>query len=369
MTEFHFLSKLRDSELLEATRARVSEEKKATIAVLYHLREVERRRLHLVRGFQSLYDFATRDLGYSPAAAQRRIDAMRLLREIPELADKIESGRIGLDSAARAQSFFKQENRVDRAFSAAAKREVLSQLEGKSSRECERHLASLSSQPEVFLRPDSVRSVSAQAVEIRFVASFELTQKLDRVRELLSHQAPSMSLAELLERMAEMTIGVLEVKRTGDSKGKLATKEPKQVEMQVPGTPVQDCRATPAPEIETDVQLKPQSEDPAARSARIVASAPSRPKAISRHIPNKVRRAVFARDSHQCSYRDPESGRKCGSRFRLELDHLLPFGRGGENTAENLTVRCQPHNQLMAIRAFGERKILGSIRQAKSLQK
>jgi 5-methylcytosine-specific restriction endonuclease McrA len=347
MNEFQFLSKLKDPELLEATRTRVAEEKKATLVVLYHLREVERRRLHLARGFQSLYDFATRELGYSPAAAQRRIDAMRLLRELPELADKIQSGRIGLDSAARAQSYFKQESKMDRNFSLEQKREVLAQLEGKSSRECERHLASISSQPEVFLRPDSIRPVSAQAVEIRFVSDAHLVEKLDRVRELLSHQSPSMNLAELLEKMAELAIGVLEARKSGASK---ALASPLEQRMRMQGPPSPEC--TPAPEMKNVSQSTPQGRDQASTGVRS--------KSVSRYIPQKVQRAVNERDSRQCSYQDLVSGRKCGSRFRLELDHLIPFGRGGENTVENLALRCKSHNQLSAIRAYGERKILGS---------
>jgi hypothetical protein len=370
MNEFQFLLKLKDADLLEATRTRVAEEKNATLAVLYHLREVERRRLHLARGFQSLYDFATRELGYSPAAAQRRIDAMRLLREFPELVEKIQSGRIGLDSAARAQSFFKQESKVDRLFTVQEKREVLAQLEGKSSRECERHLASLSSRPEAFLRPDSVRPVSAQAVELRFVAGSELMDKLDRIREQLSHQKPAMGLAELLEAMAGITLEVLSSKgkgsgksgRVGKGSGELSGKD------SVPQTEF------PAPEVEAVRPLKTQGSDqspepsPKQLPDQSAVETGSRQKR-SRYIPAKVQRAVYERDSRRCSYHDPLTGRVCGSRFQLELDHLRPFGRGGENSVENLALRCRPHNQFAAIRAYGELKISRSIRVARSYSK
>ena len=45
----------------------------------------------------------------------------------------------------------------------------------------------------------------------------------------------------------------------------------------------------------------------------------------SRYIPAPVRREVWRRDGGCCSYVDPHSGRRCGSRFLLELDHVVPF--------------------------------------------
>ena len=49
----------------------------------------------------------------------------------------------------------------------------------------------------------------------------------------------------------------------------------------------------------------------------------------SRYIPAAVRREVWRRDGGCCSYVDPHSGRRCGSRFLLELDHIVPFALGG----------------------------------------
>ena len=48
-----------------------------------------------------------------------------------------------------------------------------------------------------------------------------------------------------------------------------------------------------------------------------------------------------------------ESGRRCRERAGLEFDHIEPVARGGEATAENLRLRCAPHNQYEAERAFG----------------
>ena len=65
----------------------------------------------------------------------------------------------------------------------------------------------------------------------------------------------------------------------------------------------------------------------------------------SRYIPAPVRREVWRRDRGCCSYVDPRSGRRCGSRFLLELDHIVPFALGGSAEPGNLRVHCAAHHR------------------------
>ena len=65
----------------------------------------------------------------------------------------------------------------------------------------------------------------------------------------------------------------------------------------------------------------------------------------SRYIPAPVRREVWLRDGGCCSYVDPYRGRRCGSRFLLELDHIVPFALGGSAEPGNLRVYCAAHNR------------------------
>ena len=66
----------------------------------------------------------------------------------------------------------------------------------------------------------------------------------------------------------------------------------------------------------------------------------------SRYIPAAVRREVWRRDGGCCSYVDPYSGRRCGSRFLLELDHIVPFALGGSAEPSNLSLSCAAHHRL-----------------------
>ena len=83
---------------------------------------------------------------------------------------------------------------------------------------------------------------------------------------------------------------------------------------------------------------------PAARGSRPVRwQRAAGPPGRSRYIPAPVRREVWRRDRCCCSYVDPHSGRRCGSRFLLELDHIVPFALGG--SAEPGNLRCAAHHR------------------------
>ncbi|HEX7622594.1 MAG TPA: HNH endonuclease, partial [Anaeromyxobacteraceae bacterium] len=69
-------------------------------------------------------------------------------------------------------------------------------------------------------------------------------------------------------------------------------------------------------------------------------------------IPAAVRREVWKRDEGRCTWRGPD-GRRCGSTWKIELDHLRPAALGGPSTVENLRILCRAHNTLFAEHVFG----------------
>jgi hypothetical protein len=48
-----------------------------------------------------------------------------------------------------------------------------------------------------------------------------------------------------------------------------------------------------------------------------------------------------------CQFHDPLTGRKCGEKFQLEMEHLQPRWAGGKDCIENRTLLCRTHNQWM----------------------
>jgi hypothetical protein len=90
LTSLNELAKLDDQELLQSLGKALDGEVTQTTFVLRHLILVEERKLY-AQNHSSLFDFLTRKYHYSENAAQRRIDAARLLREFPLLEAKIQS--------------------------------------------------------------------------------------------------------------------------------------------------------------------------------------------------------------------------------------------------------------------------------------
>ncbi len=54
-------------------------------------------------------------------------------------------------------------------------------------------------------------------------------------------------------------------------------------------------------------------------------------------IPESVRVEVWRRDGGKCA--------RCGSREKLEYDHIVPISKGGSNTARNIELLCEKCNR------------------------
>ena len=74
----------------------------------------------------------------------------------------------------------------------------------------------------------------------------------------------------------------------------------------------------------------------------------------TRYIPQRVREEVRVRDGNCCSYVGTD-GRRCGSKWDLEIDHIVPFSCGGGNDVANLRLLCRAHNSYQAELIFGEK--------------
>lgn len=158
------LRSLSSADLLSKTRTAIKEERLSTLRVLHLFREIERRRAF--GGFTSLFEMATKEFGYSSAAAQRRIHAMRLLKSMPEYEKKIESGALSLTAAASAESYFRRAKTLKK-----DKVDLLENCLNKSSREVEKEIARR--EPAADKRPD-MRFSTNERVRMSVNISIEL---------------------------------------------------------------------------------------------------------------------------------------------------------------------------------------------------
>jgi 5-methylcytosine-specific restriction endonuclease McrA len=311
---------LTDSEIHQGLLRKAADERTLTAEVLKLLKEAERRRLFADLGYGSLYEYCLKELRYSEGSAYRRINAMRLLRDVPDMEEKIQSGTVTLASAASLQTFFREEAKNQRSYSPEEKAKVITAVDGLSKRETEGLLAVLS--PAAMVPAEKERAITRHEIEIRFVADSELVAKLDKLKNLLSHRYSERSYADLIGELANIALKKLD------------------------------------PEARTS-KVKSRSELTQAESVTQGFVAATKPCVKTRYIPMPLRREVWKRDGARCSFANQETGTRCNSRWQLEIDHIEPHALGGESTLENLRLLCRVHNQHRAQKTFGERSYEG----------
>ncbi len=189
------LNHLDDQSLLVETRVWAQRERTALAHLLYHLREVERRRLYSALKYQSLLEYVMKDLIYSEPDAIRRISAMRLLRDVPQIEEKVASGELSLTNMVLAQTMFSKERKAGREFSAEQKAEVLERLENRTTREAQAIVCEIS--PEMKKKDN---------LDFDSIADEALRAKLLRLKGLLAHSDPYISLPDLLHKICDEAI-------------------------------------------------------------------------------------------------------------------------------------------------------------------
>src|SRR3954468_15074537 len=90
------LKHLTDETLHTETQRLNREQSLLLVQLLHHLRENERRRIFSAHKYPSLFAYVMGELKYSEDEAARRISAMRLLRDLPEIENKISSGALSM---------------------------------------------------------------------------------------------------------------------------------------------------------------------------------------------------------------------------------------------------------------------------------
>jgi 5-methylcytosine-specific restriction endonuclease McrA len=295
------LEKLSNEELHQSAVRVARQEQELAIQVLDHLHEVARRRLYSLLGFSSLFDYAVRALKFSEPAAAQRVQALRLTQAVPQARRDLESGRLSLSSAAAVQRFIRKEEKKA-LLGVQEKADLVSAVSGKSTRETEKILLLRSEDPDVHKLRESEKPISATRTELKLYGDPELIRHLERVRELRG----DLSLEEIFKAALNQYLERIDPLRK--------KAQPKS-------------KRTPTSELH------------------------------SRYVPKQILRNLHARSGSRCEYKNAESGSRCESRYKLQVDHLVPFALGGKTELENLRLLCPSHNVFAVIQAFGHRKM------------
>ena len=425
------VSALPDDRLLAQARELARHEQALQMVVLDHLREIAARRLFLRRGFGSLFDYAVRELGYSEAAAWRRIKAIRLCADTSGARERLQDGSLNLSTAAQLHNAFERSRScapvadaagaaaeeaprsgstaapsVPRSASldAAARQELVELAAGKSTRQVMQMLAGVD--PELAAPGERLRALGDGRRELKAVIDAECQRRLEQLRALLSHVDPHLTLGQLVGRLVQegldrydpgrprrgrrngrrgsgtgersLLTAPQDAGRAATSAGKRETRGGNATPAVIPPAhPVENRRpgsSSPAkPDATASNGASPPQRTAAAKPDRLPAGncdrstpstakpavpaagngtpAPQRTSAAKpgvsrpRSVPVAVKREVWQRAQGRCSYVDRHSGRRCGSRFLLEIDHIVPYALGGGAEPDNLRLVCQAHHR------------------------
>jgi hypothetical protein len=179
------LDHLSDDALLAQLTACCVLGRKVDARVISYLIEVEERRIHLLRACSSMWDFATRKLGFSGGQAYRRIASARLVKRYPFILPLIENGFTHMSTLAQIHSFVGDDN----------VHALVADTAGKSRDAVDQILA------ERF----GIRRKAKQARGV-LPTDEELEGLIERARELTSHVIPDGDRLKMAKRAFRLLI-------------------------------------------------------------------------------------------------------------------------------------------------------------------
>jgi len=310
------LTKITDTEILQRLERLTRSERKLTHLILWHILEVDERKLYMKLNYDSLYKYLTQHLGYSESAAYDRLQAARVLKQVPEVSLKIENGSLKLTQLVKVEQSLKQEKRLGHVVDPKTTAELIHKLENKNTYDTEKIIAcELNQAPRAHQK---IRPQQDNSVRLEVTLSAEQHALLKHAQSLMSHVVVDNNLAEVISYLAQTFIQKKERNPQSLPKDKGGARKENSVKLDSTKTPTQSFRAIPKPQRKT--------------------------------IAASVRRLVFAKAQNTCEHVNPLTKQKCGSKYQLQIDHIRPLAKGGSDAPENLRVLCGVHNRHEALR-------------------
>lgn len=288
------ITTLSNQQLLNGIKGFVSKERKITSIIIEHLEEIERRKLYCDLKYQSLFKYCVKELGYSEDQACRRINAMRVVKKMPEVKKAIDSGAVTLTtlnlfSGASSELELNKNEKED----------LMNRFKGKSKRACQLEVDQM--------RREKGKSVKKKPASIRADHNGKTRLSISLDDKLIS---TLRSLAAEKNESLEVTLSRLITKEKERVIGKVSALEQRKT------------------------KIKSTSKQ---RRGKEVGK--------GRYIPKKVKQIVRAKADYLCE--------NCGSQHRLQYEHTKPIATGGRSELTNMKLLCSNCNLRSGVKAFG----------------
>jgi len=323
------LENLSNQQITNNLVALCRRERLLTVEVLKYLNEVERRQLHLQEGFSSMFSYCTVKLRYSESAANRRIKAARCLRDYPRVLEMLQSGELSLSTLSLVAGRLNESNCS----------ELLNAAAGKSYQEVEAYLAK--SQERTLVR-ESIKPVVVRKPTVVAKSSDLFANHTKSFCNLIGGRvetSPAEQLKEEVEERFEVRFSV----------SKATRKKIEKVQTLLSNKLKGKCSLEATLDELLDGFI--ERNCPERKAERRVKSDKPIPSSVSRYIPSELKQRVYQRDKGCCTFVG-KNGKRCGSSWQLQLDHIQPFAVGGKTEFENLRLVCAGHNRYLARQYF-----------------
>lgn len=388
------IKRLTDTQLLDNFKIIAATEFEASLKLLHLINEAEERKLFIKVGYNSTFSYLVNQLKYSEGAANRRIKSARCIRKFNEVESLLLQREINLSTIIAIHNILTPENcqeilekvkgksvnkvkefaaqykpykKVNDGITALGKKDKTQSSEEKDNQKSN-NLDLFSNQdntnpnadhnnngpsdqpgkrgntntkssnseetqstdsPNSPKEPDSSRPKDNKgSYKIQFEISGEFKEKFEEVKSLLSGKYPKgASFSEIFEAcMDELLKNKSPLEREKRRQKRKENKAKRQ-----------------AASIEKGG--KKSTSSTLKQNAKVK-------KGRSRHIPVAIRDKVWVRDKGRCTHVNAD-GRVCGSAWDVEVDHVVPYAKGGEHSVDNCTIHCRSHNLTKAYQEFG----------------
>lgn len=361
-----------NTELHEKLKYLVRTERKILITILDHLSEVKRRRIYAELGYSSLFNYCVKELNYSESAALRRIQALKLTEELPEIKDKLNSGVLNLSTVSMAQTFFQKEKSLceiknpdlplldslsvsnhkvatsPQFKDKSRKLEFLKSLENKTTKEAQKEMVKLS--PEAALTFETQKPITENLTELKLTLNETQLKKLNQLKALRSD---FRSTAELLEWLLDQSLKKMDLNQVKENSKEASN----PAQSYTTATKIINKVGPVFSNVNLDKNAQKAIRDE--HEAPFIVCNTNLSKKLSdfsfKNNSTKkisIKKQVYMKSKGQCSF-VAKNGHKCLETHGLEIDHIFPKAKGGNDSVQNLRLLCKAHNQLEAIRHFG----------------
>lgn len=371
------LSKYSDDEVDQSLRKLVRNERKILQLILEHINEVDARTIYIKYDCADVYEYLIQEMKYTGSAADRRIAAARLLREVPAVSEMIETGSLNLSQICELKKAINEKERSSNTkISSSEKQQLLESIINTSVAETQKILAQAL---DIKIKAsDKTRVQKDESVRIEITLTKEQYTKLMKCRDKAAHKLSQKRKGFELGNVIEVTMDKYLDEGPSNPPRKKNSKKPEDRtttdKSQRPKTnideksvvnisPQVDLSATDDQDslnaIMTNSKLSFSNNQGESESAERINSCPENNNKTSedeqritntvstrenKTVTPKTRLEILKRDEC-CQYKYP-SGKICGRTFMLQADHITSQWADGDHSSENLQALCALHNQL-----------------------